>query len=55
MEIVVRESTMVRPAEETPSKKLWISSLDLMAPNYHTPVMKDDLSRALVAFYPMAG
>ncbi|KAF5806895.1 putative quinate O-hydroxycinnamoyltransferase [Helianthus annuus] len=72
MEIVVRESTMVRPAKETPSKKLWISSLDLMAPNYHTPVvyfyrpngavnffdtkvMKDALSRALVAFYPMAG
>ncbi|KAL9996710.1 putative quinate O-hydroxycinnamoyltransferase [Helianthus debilis subsp. tardiflorus] len=72
MEIVVRESTMVRPAEETPTKKLWISSLDLMAPNYHTPVvyfyrlngavnffdtkvMKDALSRALVAFYPMAG
>ncbi|MFS7940404.1 putative quinate O-hydroxycinnamoyltransferase [Helianthus anomalus] len=72
MKFVVRESTMVRPAEETPRKKLWISSLDLMAPNYHTPlvyfyrpngainffdtkVMKDALSRALVAFYPMAG
>ncbi|KAI7731855.1 hypothetical protein M8C21_032219 [Ambrosia artemisiifolia] len=63
---------MVRPAEETPTRKLWISSLDLMAPNYHTPVvyfyrpngaanffdtkvMKDALSRVLVAFYPMAG
>ncbi|KAI3686313.1 hypothetical protein L1987_79987 [Smallanthus sonchifolius] len=72
MKTVVRESTMVRPAAETPAKKLWISSLDLSAPNFHiqlvffylpngdpnffdTKVMKDALSRALVAFYPMAG
>ncbi|KAD4385926.1 hypothetical protein E3N88_26095 [Mikania micrantha] len=63
---------MVRPAAETPSVKLWISSLDLTAPDFHIQlvyfyrrngdtnffdpkVMKDSLSRALVAFYPMAG
>ncbi|KAL9996705.1 putative quinate O-hydroxycinnamoyltransferase [Helianthus debilis subsp. tardiflorus] len=72
MKVVVRESTMVRPAEGTPAIKLWNSCLDLTAPNFHTrvvyfyrsngaanffdtKVMKDALSRALVAFYPMAG
>ncbi|KAJ0571045.1 putative quinate O-hydroxycinnamoyltransferase [Helianthus annuus] len=72
MKVVVRESTMVRPAEGTPTIKLWNSCLDLTAPNFHiqlvyfyrpngaanffdTKVMKDALSRALVAFYPMAG
>ncbi|KAL8243519.1 hypothetical protein R6Q59_009777 [Mikania micrantha] len=72
MKTVVGESTMVRPAAETPSVKLWISSLDLTAPDFHIQlvyfyrrngdtnffdpkVMKDSLSRALVAFYPMAG
>ncbi|KAJ0547644.1 putative quinate O-hydroxycinnamoyltransferase [Helianthus annuus] len=73
MKVVVRESTMVRPAEEeTQAKRLWLSSLDLMAPNFHaqqvyfyrpngapnffdTRVMKDALSKALVAFYPLGG
>ncbi|KAL8243518.1 hypothetical protein R6Q59_009776 [Mikania micrantha] len=72
MKTVVGESTMVRPAAETPSVKLWNSSLDLTAPDFHIQVvyfyrrngdsnffdpkvMKDSLSRALVAFYPMAG
>ncbi|XP_035846183.1 shikimate O-hydroxycinnamoyltransferase [Helianthus annuus] len=72
MKVVVRESTMVKPAEETPKVKLWNSCLDLIAPNFYTlmvyfywpngapnffdtKVMKDGLSRALVAFYPIAG
>ncbi|KAF5806904.1 putative quinate O-hydroxycinnamoyltransferase [Helianthus annuus] len=72
MKVVVRESTMVRPAEETPAVNLWNSCLDLTALNFHTlsvyfyrpngapnffdtEVMKDALSRVLVAFYPMAG
>ncbi|KAI7737038.1 hypothetical protein M8C21_007538 [Ambrosia artemisiifolia] len=72
MNVVVRESTMVRPAEETQAKNLWLSSLDLMAPSIHaqqvyfyrpngapnffdTKVMKDALSKALVAFYPLGG
>ncbi|KAJ0750961.1 putative quinate O-hydroxycinnamoyltransferase [Helianthus annuus] len=72
MKVVVRESTIVRPSEETPTVKLWISCLDLIAPNFYTlmvyfyrpngapnffdmKVMKDALSRALVAFYPLAG
>lgn len=37
MMVTVRESRMVRPAEETPKIKLWISNLDLMVPKYsHT-------------------
>ncbi|XP_076893417.1 shikimate O-hydroxycinnamoyltransferase-like [Bidens hawaiensis] len=72
MKVVERESTMVKPSEETPMTKLWLSSLDLNvfseytltvyfyqpngAPNFFdTKVMKDALSRALVAFYPLAG
>uniref|UniRef100_A0A5B6ZA49 Putative hydroxycinnamoyl CoA shikimate/quinate hydroxycinnamoyl transferase n=1 Tax=Davidia involucrata TaxID=16924 RepID=A0A5B6ZA49_DAVIN len=72
MKIDVRESTMVRPAQETPKRRLWNSNVDLVVPNFHTPsvyfyrptgsanffdaqVLKDGLSRALVAFYPMAG
>ncbi|KAI7731863.1 hypothetical protein M8C21_032227 [Ambrosia artemisiifolia] len=72
MKVVVRESTMVRPAEESPIVNLWNSCLDLTAAKIHTRgvyfyrsngapnffdvnVMKDALSRVLVAFYPMAG
>ncbi|KAF5806906.1 putative quinate O-hydroxycinnamoyltransferase [Helianthus annuus] len=72
MKVVVRESTMVRPVEETPAVHLWNSCLDLTAFNFYTlsvyfyrpngapnffdtKVMKDALSRVLVAFYPMAG
>ncbi|KAJ0790288.1 putative quinate O-hydroxycinnamoyltransferase [Helianthus annuus] len=35
MKVVVRESTMVRPGEETPTTTLWNSSLDLIAVNSH--------------------
>ncbi|CAL5440416.1 unnamed protein product [Camellia sinensis] len=74
MRIEVRESTMVKAAQEIPSSKrrLWNSNVDLVVPSFHTPsvyfyrpngspnffephVLKDALSRALVAFYPMAG
>ncbi|KAM0033328.1 putative quinate O-hydroxycinnamoyltransferase [Helianthus debilis subsp. tardiflorus] len=37
MKIEVRESTMVRPAEETPRIRLWNSNVDLVVPNFHTP------------------
>ncbi|CAI9283671.1 unnamed protein product [Lactuca saligna] len=37
MKITIRESTMVRPAEETPRIKLWNSNVDLVVPNFHTP------------------
>ncbi|PWA80782.1 Chloramphenicol acetyltransferase-like domain-containing protein [Artemisia annua] len=37
MKVTVKESKMVRPAEETPKTKLWMSNLDLMVPKYcHT-------------------
>ncbi|KAK9080572.1 hypothetical protein SSX86_000330 [Deinandra increscens subsp. villosa] len=72
MKIVVHESAMVTPAEETPTINLWNSNLDLMVPNLHTQTvyiyrpngasnffdtkpMKEALSRALVAFYPVGG
>ncbi|KAJ4958728.1 hypothetical protein NE237_025839 [Protea cynaroides] len=41
--IEVKESTMVRPAKDTPQRKLWNSNLDL-----------ETLSKALVPFYPVA-
>ncbi|KAL9996701.1 putative quinate O-hydroxycinnamoyltransferase [Helianthus debilis subsp. tardiflorus] len=37
MKITVTNSTMVRPAEETPRIKLWNSNVDLVVPNFHTP------------------
>ncbi|KAL6953326.1 shikimate O-hydroxycinnamoyltransferase [Sarracenia purpurea var. burkii] len=37
MRIEVRDSTMVRPAEETPTRRLWNSNVDLVMANYHTP------------------
>ncbi|XP_076943932.1 shikimate O-hydroxycinnamoyltransferase-like [Bidens hawaiensis] len=72
MKVVVKESKMLKPSEETPTTKLWFSSLDLIALNrytltvyfyrpngapnfFDTKVMTGALSRALVAFYPMAG
>ncbi|XP_076893416.1 shikimate O-hydroxycinnamoyltransferase-like [Bidens hawaiensis] len=36
MKVVVKESTMVRPAKETPMVKLWSSCLDLTAMNFHS-------------------
>ncbi|KAF5739019.1 putative Anthranilate N-benzoyltransferase protein [Tripterygium wilfordii] len=37
MIINVKESNMVRPAEETPQKGLWNSNVDLVVPRFHTP------------------
>ncbi|GAA0164445.1 acetyltransferase [Lithospermum erythrorhizon] len=45
MKIEVRESTLVKPAEETPKRSLWDSNVDLVVPNFHTPM----------PFYPMGG
>ncbi|PWA92180.1 shikimate O-hydroxycinnamoyltransferase [Artemisia annua] len=72
MQVVLRGSTLVVPAEDTPRTKVWSSNVDLAAPNSHTmgvqfyrsngtanffdtKVMKDALSKVLVAFYPLAG
>ncbi|EOY20478.1 Hydroxycinnamoyl CoA shikimate/quinate hydroxycinnamoyltransferase [Theobroma cacao] len=35
MEITMKESTMVCPAEETPNQRLWLSNLDLVVTVYH--------------------
>ncbi|KAL6195085.1 hypothetical protein ACLB2K_030706 [Fragaria x ananassa] len=68
--VSVRESTVVKPASETPKQSLWMSNLDMISSNTHTPsvyiykpkdsffdprVLKDALSKALVPFYPLAG
>lgn len=37
MIINVKESTLVPPAEETPSCTLWNSNIDLVVPSMHTP------------------
>ncbi|BAT91459.1 Shikimate O-hydroxycinnamoyltransferase [Vigna angularis] len=37
MLINVKQSTMVRPAEETLRMALWNSNVDLVVPNFHTP------------------
>ncbi|KAL6643628.1 hypothetical protein ACP70R_018394 [Stipagrostis hirtigluma subsp. patula] len=37
MAITVRRSTMVRPARETPRRRLSNSNLDLVVPRFHTP------------------
>ncbi|TVU41665.1 hypothetical protein EJB05_15204, partial [Eragrostis curvula] len=38
--ITVRKSTLVRPAQDTPRRRLWLSSLDLVAPGTHTPSVR---------------
>nr|AHA14500.1 hydroxycinnamoyl-coenzyme A quinate transperase [Fagopyrum tataricum]WDA42977.1 O-hydroxycinnamoyl transferase [Fagopyrum tataricum] len=37
MIINVRNSTMVKPAKETPQRSLWNSNVDLVVPRIHTP------------------
>ncbi|CAI9113849.1 OLC1v1014533C1 [Oldenlandia corymbosa var. corymbosa] len=37
MKIEIKESTMVKPAGETPRRSLWNSNVDLVVPNFHTP------------------
>ncbi|TVU41595.1 hypothetical protein EJB05_15127, partial [Eragrostis curvula] len=38
--ITVSKSTLVRPAQETPRRRLWLSSLDLGAPRMHLPSVR---------------
>ncbi|XP_042508504.1 shikimate O-hydroxycinnamoyltransferase-like [Macadamia integrifolia] len=37
MKIEVKESTMVRPAQDTPQRGLWNANVDLVVPRMHTP------------------
>ncbi|XVF65902.1 hypothetical protein PTKIN_Ptkin09bG0288000 [Pterospermum kingtungense] len=39
MEITAKESTIVRPAQDTPKGSLWISNLDLLVARYHVPTV----------------
>ncbi|KAE8718000.1 Shikimate O-hydroxycinnamoyltransferase [Hibiscus syriacus] len=39
MEITIKESTIVRPAEDTPKRSLWNSNLDVVMPRYHLPTV----------------
>ncbi|KAK9275562.1 hypothetical protein L1049_022829 [Liquidambar formosana] len=39
MIVNVKESTMVRPAGDTPMRTLWISNADLLAPRRHLPTV----------------
>ncbi|XP_042496404.1 shikimate O-hydroxycinnamoyltransferase-like [Macadamia integrifolia] len=72
MIIVVKESIMVKPAQDTSQKVLWSSNIDLIQQNFHITavyfyrpngslnffdagILKEALSKVLVAFYPWAG
>ncbi|KAJ0089791.1 hypothetical protein Patl1_14594 [Pistacia atlantica] len=71
MEIHEKESTIIRPAAETPTHRLWLSNLDMfvtqgLVPTVHfysfspdfselCSKLKQALSKVLVAFYPVAG
>ncbi|KAA3472200.1 shikimate O-hydroxycinnamoyltransferase-like [Gossypium australe] len=39
MEITIKESTIVRPAEDTPKRSLWNSNLDIVMTRYHLPTI----------------
>ncbi|GMI93052.1 hypothetical protein HRI_002974500 [Hibiscus trionum] len=71
MEVTIKGSTIVRPAQETPKGSLWCSNLDILT-TYHLPLvyyykpngcsdffdterLKESLSKILVSFYPIAG
>ncbi|KAG8495348.1 hypothetical protein CXB51_013063 [Gossypium anomalum] len=49
MDVTVKGSSMIRPAQDTPKERQWISNLDM------PQVLKEALSKTLVPFYPMAG
>ncbi|KAE8732599.1 Shikimate O-hydroxycinnamoyltransferase [Hibiscus syriacus] len=71
VEVTVKGSSMIYPAQHTPRETQWISNLDMVMPTYHVPVvyykpngssdffkpqvLKEALSKTLVPFYPMAG
>ncbi|KAG4125780.1 hypothetical protein ERO13_D10G118900v2 [Gossypium hirsutum] len=39
MEITIKESAIVRPAEDTPKRSLWNSNLDIVMIRYHIPTV----------------
>lgn len=39
VDIQIKESIIVRPAEDTPKKSLWSSNLDLLVPMVHIPTL----------------
>ena len=39
VDIRIKESAIVRPAEETPKKSIWSSNLDLLVPIVHVPTI----------------
>ncbi|KAG5244819.1 shikimate O-hydroxycinnamoyltransferase [Salix suchowensis] len=39
VDIQIKESTIVRPAEDTPRRSLWSSNLDLLVPTVHVPTL----------------
>ncbi|KAK8502115.1 hypothetical protein V6N13_038622 [Hibiscus sabdariffa] len=39
MEITIKESTIVRPTEDTPKRSLWNSNLDIVMTRYHIPTV----------------
>ncbi|KAL8243543.1 hypothetical protein R6Q59_009801 [Mikania micrantha] len=51
MKIVVRESTVVIPAEETPNIKLWNSNIDLLVPEVHTQTVYIYRHNASASFF----
>ncbi|KAG8495346.1 hypothetical protein CXB51_013062 [Gossypium anomalum] len=69
MEVTVKGSNMIFPAQHSPKVTHWISNLDMVQATVHVPllffdkpygtpqpqVLKEALSKTLVPFYPMAG
>ncbi|XP_078150159.1 putrescine hydroxycinnamoyltransferase 2-like [Carex rostrata] len=51
--VEVHESTFVIPSEEAPRGKLWLSSIDQVAPPAYTYIVA--LANTLVHLYPLAG
>ncbi|GMJ08528.1 hydroxycinnamoyl-CoA shikimate/quinate hydroxycinnamoyl transferase [Hibiscus trionum] len=39
MEVTIKESSIVRPAEDTPRRSLWSSNLDVLMARYHVPTV----------------
>lgn len=39
MDITLKTLSMVRPAQDTPTRRLWNSDLDLLVPTIHIPVI----------------
>ncbi|KAG4144705.1 hypothetical protein ERO13_D05G054200v2 [Gossypium hirsutum] len=39
MDVTVKGSTMIRPAQDTPKERQWISNLDMVMATYHVPLL----------------